>query len=308
MKSIHLLLPIALTSSSLFAATYTVHFDHQAKSQSDANLFVKPRDTINLQVHNTNATCYMYNFATAVGADDRLDDATPRPVVQTTYIHRYDVNQYVVDIRRRDIDSCDNDTRGDYRFTVDVETLGWALDFSGAFYISDLTSQSYFLKPGTTSDGAAGFIVHRNSSAEDSFQKSVAMLVHLYDERRALETNIQMAPLMFGIGMNESTNYLLGTSVKFGRAMYLSFGAIFGDIDVLPIELSEGGFTENANALETLGSKSDHGWFLSFSYRFGSSAANARLAGFFSGTQSPSQPDPPIAMTEAEAMEINGAQ
>lgn len=283
----------------VLAARHVVTFNHETRSQSHGNLLASSNDEIVLRVVDTNAGCYTYNFSAAAEANDPLADDPPKTIVDTEYTHREDVSRYVVEIKKREVPACMNDPLGDYTFSVNVETLGWTLSTSGAFYLSDLTDPKFYLEPGMNSGGVDGFFIRRNMAAEDSIDRGLAFLVHVYDERKDIENNVLWAPITFGIGFDNSTNYFIGTSWKFGNAMFLTAGVVFGERDELPTALSSGRFTEDANALDTLASRSDNGLFISFSYGFGSDAASSRLSGLFQSTQT--EPVTPMAKTTEEA-------
>ncbi len=289
MKFLYLALVVFFSSTRLHAADHPVVLDHTTKSQSTVNLLVSNNDTITFQITNTNPYCFTYNSrmpSKIEGEGKRSFRSTDTgTTVEISVTHQSNFTRYVLDIQKRNANGCQDDNRlDDYTFSVNVQTLGWAIDFSGAFYISDLVSSKYFLEPGKTSEGNDIFVVRRNSDVENSFARGLALLVHLYDGRKDLTKNIVWAPISFGIGINESTDYFVGTSLKFGDAMYLSLGALFADVDEIPVDLKKDGFTTNANALDTLGSKSDSGLFISFSYAFGGEAASARFTGLFPGT------------------------
>lgn len=280
-----------LCSASALSQEHSVILDHESKSISNETLFVNSGDTIRFQITNTEPRCFLYNSRAAFVEDEGVPKALTDEIVAQTRVdlppvrHQPQYNRYTVTITRLNGLDCEMaHMRGDYTFIVDVETLGWALDFGGAFYISDLISSKYYLEPGKSDNGSDGFFVRRNADVENSFSRGLALLVHLKNQRWDLARNIVWAPITFGVGLSESTDYFVGTSLKFGDAMYLTFGTIFADIDEIPIALKEDGFTSSANALDTLGSKSETGLFLSFSYAFGRDLASSRLRGIFQPT------------------------
>ena len=282
----------------------TVTLDHATKTISPSTLFVGRGDAIRIQITNTEPRCFLYNASAAfVQQEDsslplralaRNDTLTTvdLPIV----IHQPQYNSYIVTIERLGAEDCDEPhALGDYTFTVNVQTLGWALDFGGAFYMSDLTSSKYFLEPGKADDDSEGFFVRQNTDVEDSFSRGLSLVIHLKNQKWDRTRNVVWAPITFGVGLSESTDYFAGTSLKFGDAMYLTVGAIFSDVDELPISLKQDEFTSNANALDTLGTKSEIGLFVSFSYAFGRDLASSRLTQLFQATTPPAQDGTPTA-------------
>ena len=207
--------------------------------------------------------------------DGRGDDPAPSSIV-FRFIHDESVPGYTLHPKKIS-GRCDEGYDmslyyvGEEGWDVKVVTEGWKLGFSGAYTLSSLTDPVYFLDPAKDENDMDGFIVRRNSSAEDSTNQDLAVMAHLYHNRkfRIGHSQVSWAPISLGIGFNDSTSYYVGTSFRFGTAMYLTLGGVFGDTPFLPANVSQGDFTMDANSLTTLGERSDTGIFLGFSYKFG---------------------------------------
>lgn len=236
-------------------------------------------DKVSIHVENTNISCYSFNLDTvkqenedgvfALAAPDNPD------TVPFTIYHDARTAAYEIDIKKiSDDDSCVNQN---FSETFQVTTAAWKLAFSGALTYDDLTSQKYFLEPGTRSDPtgmtSSGFFVREDLDGQDEGSAGFAILAHLYHETKfnLKNSEISWAPLTFGLGAgsDSESKFYLGTSLKFGDALFLTGGFVSGKKDVLPSGSSIGSFTENANALSTLGSKTDTAYFLGISYQFG---------------------------------------
>lgn len=158
------------------------------------------------------------------------------------------------------------------RYLIIVPANKWSTIFSGGIGFSSLTSEKYSL-----SADAAGtsFTVVRNKSSEDKANAIAAAFVTVTNEKWVTKGGTRWGP-SFGVGTNTGSKiqYFPGFSILFGQYV-LTFGANIGSVDTLPSGLKEGSTTKEANALNTSGTKTGVGGFISISLSFlGSDAQN----------------------------------
>ncbi|MGH8176844.1 MAG: hypothetical protein ACREV5_11340 [Steroidobacter sp.] len=284
--------------------------DHETHAQTQqGSLRLRPGDAITFVVTNTYKPCFYYN---AVSVDDppakgdaflaEIPDDAHFEFPRTT--HDSGTAVYEVSATLKDGSECAERAKQlglkSHEWSVDVETLGWSIGLAGAFAIDKLTDPVFFLEP--AANGAVqGFTVGRDSSAEDDTNQDLAIMIHLYNSgwNRArpnasllhtLLDGVTWAPLSFGVGFKDNARYYLGTSLRFGDAGYLTLGKVFGKVDRLPSGMAVGDFTENGNALATLGARSDNAIFLSLSYKFLSTGLQGKLGGQFGAATPPASP------------------
>lgn len=264
------------------AKAISIIIDHESGATSYSEVLqVAKGDTVRIAVQNTNKGCYSYNLrqlTTPIDGTRAILDGTQNPdTVEFVDVHNGRTTQYEIKVNKRSDapDSCRNPPIDkSFEFIVD----GWNLSFTGAATLDELTSPVLFLEPGSmTGTGGQpvdGYFVRRNVGAEDDRSIGFAVMGHLYHTERLQiwkSGQLQWAPISFGFGVaeNSSTQLYLGTSLKFGDRFFLTAGRVWGDVDRLPANLEEGDFTEDPNAISTLGSKNDSDVFVSFSYLFG---------------------------------------
>lgn len=263
--------------------------DHRTGLATPGNISLRKGDSVEITVTNTFPTCFTYN-AVATTVDKAEEGAIKPQNVTLTRLTHQGAPGYSVTISKKEDASgrCDSIELENVSVTVPAYTFAWRVGFSGAFVLSGLTDPVFFLEAGENPEGGDGFFVRRNTSAEDSTSRSLAFMAHLYHDNLFLMKNgLQWAPLSFGIGSDNNTTYLLGTSLKFGDSLVLTAGGIFGDTERLPGSISQGDFTSNANAIDQLGNSSDEALFLSLSYQFGSTDFQSRFSNLFSQSEKP---------------------
>lgn len=287
---------IALSLSSQARAQLV--FDQASGTQSATGVLeFSPGDTVTFVVHNTIPKCFDYNGVPVVKTTKSAAPVAPPSVKTVTWstTHQRDVTAYTVSVTKKAAsgDDCTSPKAGDVSlvdrtWTVPVTTLGWTVGVSAAFTVDRLTDPQFSLKP-TTANGTAGYLIEQDRGAQDATTEGLAIFLHLSNTAWSRHP-IAWAPISFGVGFKDNTRYFAGTSLQFGEPFFLTIGRVFGKQARLPNGLAVGGFTTNANAITTLGSRTSDAWFLAFSYQFLSTGLQTKLQGLFGGSGSSSPP------------------
>ena len=266
---------LSLDGRSAVALTITV--DHKNGSQTvDRIAEVAPGDIVGIDIVNTAPLCFTYNAEQVVkgaGALDR-DRQIPLETVHFETAHQRNIGSYKITAAKRAgaPKECESLGFGDKTWTVVVNTLGWTIGASGGLVVDGLVDKKYFLRNGTT--------IARDRNAEDRSNQRLGLYLHLVNTEWARHNN-GWVPLSVGIGQDDKTRYMLGTSYRFGEDWFVTAGAITGKSASLPVGLSEGDTVTNANALQTMGQRSTTSWFISVSFGFLGDKAMAGFKGVF---------------------------
>lgn len=296
----------------------TVTLDHETLTITPAGAIgLYPDEVLEIVITNTSRRCYTFNL-TPVEEEEgaRLESAdVHRDTVSIPVVHDAGVVAYEVVVRKKPNlpagleNRCD---RQDHTFRVPVKTYEWRLGGAGAFTGDRLTDSVFYLEDGVENPDAPpemqrqGFFVRQSMDAEDSYSLGAAAMVHLFhndpvrfDFKKRKESMpsgtpgaglVHWAPVSFGLGVGEESNtrYYLGTSLRFGQKAFLTAGWVFGSRDRLPDGLDVGGFTTEANALGSLGSKTSSAVFIGLSFDFLNVGASS-----FMGPFQTAKPEPP---------------
>ncbi len=270
-----------LCSAGRMATTITID-DAKDPAGTVAKIALSKGDKLTIAITHTSEQCYEFNLKSLVSTAE-LGKLTANQIsfsdtVTFRVIYDGEVG-YKIDARLKpglhdQVKKVCEEHHGDRTWYVEVEHESWQLAITGAFTADDLTDPVYFLEATTRTVTDAeggqstenGYVVRRNEAAENRFTLGAAAMVHLFHERLGGET-VKWAPVSFGIGVNGDSNarYYLGTSARFGEKLYLTGGLVAGSVARLPANLAVGSFTADPNALGTLGTRTDAGWFLAVS-------------------------------------------
>jgi hypothetical protein len=284
-----LILPLATAQ----AASVVIKLDHSTFAISIVGpTQLVPKDSIEIDVVNTDTSCFDYNDSASGAAPDRAFTASNSVVMHLT--HQKGVTSYKVSVKL-DPKAVGTETADqakercnkvvlalkEHDWTIPVSTLGWTIGFSGGLVVDGLTDRKYFLE-----NASGQYIVRRDRDAQDKTNQRLALLLHLYNTSWFRDSDWQLVPLTVGIGVDDHTRYLVGTGVGFGEQWFVTGGAVFGKRATLPIGLSEGQNVSNQNAVTTLGQRTSASWFLSVSFAFAGSKTKDTISGLF-GTATP---------------------
>jgi IPT/TIG domain-containing protein len=235
---------------------------------------ISANDELSIEISDTDPACYFYNLREATPPPGLKDLAAGAPVVVLTATHDESVSQYIVEITKKARATCSSPAG---RWVIPVRPF-WEFGFAAGFTGDGLTDPVYFLEPTTlpavgTEPARNGFFVRRDVGAEDSFKLGAAGLIHLIPRLNILGG---VGPaLSFGLSLDDETQtkYLLGLSLRFGARFYLSGGWAFGSrrrrTSGPTFENANGStFTQDPNALASLGKKSGSAVFVGLSYTF----------------------------------------
>jgi hypothetical protein len=295
-------------------------FDHASNSQTaDDLLEFSPGDKVTFTVNNTIEKCFDYNGSAVIKDFTQpprgsLVELMPAPVTWKT-THQRNTTAYKVTVtKKKDAgDDCRNPKAGDVplmdrTWEVAVSTIGWTVGVSAAFTLDELTDPQYALEP-ATENGVDGFTIEEDRAARDDTNQGLAMFIHLSNSGWGRDWPVVWAPITFGVGFEDNSQYYLGTSAQFGDTFFLTLGRVFGDRARLPNGLAVGDFTTDANAISTLGTRSDDAWFLGFSYQFLSSGIENKLKKVVTGgAAAPSPADEQAAKNEDKDKNKKGNQ
>src|ERR1044071_3737813 len=247
----------------------TVTIDHASGIQNPvATLELGKGDVIHASVINTNLDCFEFSQETKA-VESWRGDLAKATRIDYEIIHDGKATQYIIEAKKRANAPADCPNLSERTWEIDVLTLGWAVDFAGAFTIDQLTDPVFRLEQEGTAQSPK-FRITRNRGAEDSQKLGAAAMMHLYhtDPDFLGRNDIAWAPLSFGVGVGEDskTRYFVGTSVRFNTKLFLTAGRVFGAVSRLPNSLQIGGTTDDGKALEGLQSRTADAWFLSLSF------------------------------------------
>jgi len=243
--------------------------NHAAEKSDDLSpVSIEHNQMLDIEIQGTNQDCYFYNSRTEeveqIDAQGRRSLLPPRDktTVHLKLHHDESVVAYVVVITRKEPDTCKSDPLGPRTYRIPVRSL-WNVVGAGGFIGHDLVKAEYFLEPKDN-----GFIVRRQAEHEDDQTIGSAAMIHIYRSGRGL-FGVSFAPLTFGLNVDQNrSDYLVGTSLRFGHRAYLTVGRIFGTVNRLPNGLTIDGFTTNANALANMGTRRESAWFVGASFGF----------------------------------------
>lgn len=145
-----------------------------------------------------------------------------------------------------------------------IRQSGWNLEFAGAFTISDVVNPKFALQSMDSDDGNGSILV-QNAGAEDDNRLGLAGFIHASHSRFSY-----WSPLSFGLGVEQGNNisYYVGTSWRLGKQAHVTLGVNWTSVDALPAGEQIGMPPTNDNVLSNLGSKTEQGAFIAFSYSF----------------------------------------
>ena len=169
----------------------------------------------------------------------------------------------------------DNKSEGTTRiWTIPVRTIKWSIDFSSAFIFSTNTNKRYYLEE---TDEQSVYYIRERDEAKDKFNLGFAAMAHLVKTNN--ESKVTWAPISFGVGVNSDTDprFFLGTSLRFGNAMYVTGGIDFGTCKRLPAEIGVNETTDDPAVITKLESQYKCGFYIGVSYSFGGSKAQDHL-------------------------------
>jgi hypothetical protein len=285
---------VSLLTAAEAVAELEVELDHATGVAKPAGtISLRDDEVLVLKVANTSRQCFTFNLTEV--EETRADlqaEKDPKvsfgDMVELRVTHREEVVAYEVEVKLKPNLSSELKTacseRSNITFKIPVDTYGWALAFAGAFTYDELTDPVFSLEVGVENPDAApemqrqGFFVRESPDEEDDFTLGAAAMVHLYhsDPERLRpfflpeSCQVNWAPLSFGLGISDQSEarYFVGTTLRFGKKMFLVIGGVFGARERLPNGLALGDFTTDANSLKTLGSKTDSALFVGLSYSF----------------------------------------
>lgn len=283
--------------TNVLAAT----FSHKPGSPQTVTVSPKPGDSIKVTVTDTCTNYFelaVENLLKATPPAGTRDIAPPCPGTDQLTLtipldSRY--GAYIVSVRAKSgvhmpVHADTNVDLNPTDFVIYVDTSStWTTDFSGGFTFSKLTNPKYSLQPGTGPTSGTYTVVEDNHS-EDSATLGFAGFVTVSRKNWTLPAWLASPTvgITFGLGVSTGSKveFFPGLSLKFGD-LILTGGVNVGSVDTLPSGLKVGGTTTNANALNSLPTRTSSALFLALSYKFLGSSVQQTLEGKIS---SPSPP------------------
>lgn len=274
-------------------APLAVVFDHGMDQAATVDyLELRKGERFQIVISETYPSCFVYNFkAVEITPDDKTRADAGRGPKKGSYlfapiVHDGKDRDYLVYINKnlKAPDNCsavDLAERGEGNpWTVQVRTFGWEIGFAGGFTADTLTDPQFALTAAkrevAQADGSTqmedGFRVVAQPEAEDDYELGAAAMIHIFNSNPSRKLWRRWAPLTFGLSVNQGSEvrYFFGSSARFGDQAFLTAGIVFGSEDRLPggLDLADNNFTTNANALQTLPTRTDSAIFVGISYTF----------------------------------------
>jgi hypothetical protein len=250
-----------------------------------SSLIVPAGGRLRVTIADTHPECFSYNYTSKEIESKKEADRVPidpdfrAPVRIGDIVHDGKDRDYEFVISRRARSGCDGvqlPERSDANpIVVQVRTYRWGLAFAGGFTIDRLTDPVFSLKPATKVEGESkvqGFTPIRNRSKENDYTLGASAMIHLIHNSPEKWWTRNLAPVTFGLSVTNDSDvrYFLGTSWRAADQLFLTAGIVFGSEDTLPsgLDFEQNSFTTDANALQNLGSRTDHAIFVGISYSF----------------------------------------
>jgi len=282
-KSVGILQPIEITFSHTGASATTIGDVHAASGQK-----------IDVYVTNTNTKCYAFNGKAVVAKQPTANLRQEFLFTETVGPFEAEMRDdpFEITIEARSINSdpackpggerIEGGTPGPWKIRVLRE--GWDIAFAGAYTADTATNPVYGLVAGqkqvdpSPAPKTSGFFIKRFREQEDAYRLGAAAMVHVFHTSPSTFAwhDIAWVPVSFGLGVGEASQvrYFLGTGIRFGPKFFLTAGPVIGSVKTLPAGLvadnadDPAGFTTNANALGSMGSRTRTGFFVGVSYTF----------------------------------------
>jgi len=261
----------------------TVTIDHETGSvKPDGVLRLRRNARFCIEIVNTQPACFLYNLREVDNDSNWLTVSVlpPRTTERFVVIHDGETDEYVIEITKKSPlpDACKSETLLALERSIRIENYGWTLGFAGAYTLDQLTDPVYFLEPGTREKPGGmpgemeeGFFVRRRGSAEDSWERGAATMIHLHHNGPGRQRwDVHWVPLSFGLGVagESESKYFVGSGMRFGTKAFLTLGWVFGEETRLPAKLGLDDFTTAGDALDTLPTGDGDAFFFGLSYTF----------------------------------------
>jgi hypothetical protein len=278
----HSLVACLALGCQALAAEQTITINHLTGLQDPSGVIALKRDEVlTIKITETKLECFQFNEKTVepppapTGVQAQVPTPPPPEVVTMSIIHDGLPHNYVIEASfRPGVTSCG--LLAPKSWTITAQTYSWAVAFAGGFTGDRLIDPVFSLEAGKdpTDPSKSGFFIRRSRTQQSFMTLGAAAMVHLYhtdpNALVPLLKRINWVPLSFGLGVNNQsdTRYFLGTGIRFDTKLFLIAGVAVGSVARLPNGLAEDGFTANANALSTLGKRTEAQFFLALSYAF----------------------------------------
>jgi hypothetical protein len=263
---------------------FIIEVDHETQAYAlKGSSAVAPGEQVTISIINTNRNCFTYNATQVPKGDQQVSTKgaggarTPPVTIKTE--HQRNISAYKIKISKLpDNPAACQSTYVELReldLKVDVSTVGLDLQFSAGPVVDGLTDKKYFLQSGSGGQS----VVTRDSNSRDRANARLAVFAHLVNTKAERDSQWTWVPISFGLGFDDKTRYMLGTSMKLGDQWFVTGGAVLGKTATLPVGVSEGMSTTNQNLLTTMGQKNSTSWFLSVTFNFLSGKAKTIFEG-----------------------------
>jgi hypothetical protein len=263
-----LVLTALLITTSLYAKD--VHYpelSHRNTKEGDlSGITLSGTDSLRVTIRDTNTECFTYN-GTGVSAETREANQTDVYSFLLRNDESYRGFEIVVAPKVPLPAGCTGvgEPGGLSRTRWVIPILSpWRIAMAGAVTFDKLTDPKYFLEPGKQTSGGQsidGYFIRRNGDEEDVVRTSAGAVAHIYYASFPIE-------FAFGVSLAENPTYLVGAGLRLGNQAHVIAGAAIGPRAILPSHLTEGSFVTDANAISTLGSRTDVELFVGISLAF----------------------------------------
>ena len=232
-------------------------------------------------INDTDPGRFQYSIAGVALEGGTEDDDQARkiqdvPIVELRpfklpFTHDRKFGGYVVRIRANDPDDrtvvpkgeTDELVLNDVTLHIAVETVGWNLDFAGAYVGSGLTDPKYAIITQENEAGDEEKVFTREPNRESDVNLGLGAFVHVYNDNKW-----PWLALTFGLGIDDDTTYYLGPSLRLGDKAAITAGYAWGAVDTLPGGQQLGESPISDNVLNNLGTKNEGAFFVGISYSF----------------------------------------
>lgn len=260
---------MTLFAGSSFAASVPVPYPDISHSNTGAGdlsaISLRHGQTLRVTIVDTRTKCFTYNGLglETLGAESLRSGESPGTFKVIDLLHDESFKGYEVKVTKKDPPpaGCESTELKEVRWVIPVKSA-WRVAMSGAVTLDGLTDPVFFLEKGKQGE-EDGFFVREQSDDEDKVRTAAGAMAHLYNVDWGA-----WVPLTFGVSLAENPTYLIGTGVRLGEQGQLSIGASVGPRAHLPSQLEVGSFVTDANAINTLGSRTDISFFFSVSLAF----------------------------------------
>lgn len=244
---------------------YPTTLSHSNTAAGDLSAFgLKHGQVLVVEIEDTDPTCFTYNgLGVSGGAVAAAAGGTRK--IKLAYDESFNGFEILVKKKNPLPAVCATTPLTDIRWVIPILSA-WRVAMSGAVTFDKLTNPVYYLDPSKQTVGTTttdGFIVREKADDEDVVRTSAGAMAHLYNVNHR-----GWIPLTFGVSLTENPTYLVGTGMRLGNQGQLSIGAAIGPREHLPSQLRVGSFVTDANAISTLGSRTDVELFFSVSLAF----------------------------------------